>query len=92
MQREDIFFIFARKIVKIKYISLGNLIIDKLAFKEFIQDDCNPDALVKEVRELIENQSRRSDMLSDYADIRTALGNSGASAEVAKAMLDELKK
>jgi len=82
----------ARKIVKVKYISLGNLIIDKLAFKEFIQDDCNPDALVKEVRELIENQSRRSDMLSDYADIRTALGNSGASAEVAKAMLDELKK
>ena len=82
----------ARKIVKIKYISLGNLIIDKLAFKEFIQDDCNPDALVKEVRELIEDPARRSAMLSDYAEIRTALGDSGASAAVAKAMIDELKK
>ena len=80
----------ARKIVKIKYISLGNLIIDRLAFKEFIQDDCNPDALVTEIRELIENKERREKMLNDYADIRNALGGTGASAAVAKAMLQEL--
>jgi lipid-A-disaccharide synthase len=81
----------ARKIVKIKYISLGNLIIDRLAFKEFIQDDCNSDALVDEIRELIENQQRKTEMLSDYADIRNALGGSGASSAVAKAMIEELK-
>ena len=80
----------ARKIVKIKYISLGNLIIDRLAFKEFIQDDCNPDSLVTEIRELIENKERREKMLNDYADIRNALGGTGASAAVAKAMLQEL--
>ena len=80
----------ARKIVKIKYISLGNLIIDRLAFKEFIQDDCNPDALVTEIRDLIENKERREKMLNDYADIRNALGGTGASAAVAKAMLQEL--
>ena len=80
----------ARKIVKIKYISLGNLIIDRLAFKEFIQDDCNPDALVAEIRDLIENKERRERMLNDYADIRNALGGTGASAAVAKAMLQEL--
>ena len=82
----------ARKIVKIKYISLGNLIVDRLAFKEFIQDDCNSTALVEEIRELIENQTRRSKMLSDYADIRSALGGTGASAAVAKSMIEELKK
>ena len=81
----------AKKIVKIKYISLGNLIVDRLAFKEFIQDDCNSTALVEEVRDLIENQTRRSKMLSDYADIRSALGGTGASAAVAKAMIEELK-
>ena len=81
----------AKKIIKIKYISLGNLIIDRLAFKEFIQDDCNADALVTEVRELIENQDRRAKMLSDYAEIRNALGGSGASSAVAKAMIEELK-
>ena len=81
----------ARKIVKIKYISLGNLIIDRLAFKEFIQDECNSDALVAEIRELIENQERKTQMLSDYSDIRNALGGCGASSAVAKAMIEELK-
>jgi lipid-A-disaccharide synthase len=81
----------AKKIVKIRYISLGNLIVDRLAFKEFIQDDCNADALVTEVRDLIENQERRQKMLDDYADIRAALGGAGASSAVAKAMIDELK-
>ena len=81
----------AKKIVKIKYISLGNLIIDRLAFKEFIQDECNSDALVAEIRELIENQERKTKMLADYADIRNALGGTGASSAVAKAMIEELK-
>ena len=64
--------------------------MDKLAFKEFIQDDCNADALVTEIRELIEDKQRREKMLDDYADIRNALGGTGASAAVAKAMIDEL--
>ena len=81
----------ARLIVKIKYISLGNLIVNKFAFKEFIQDDCNPDALVKEIRALIEDTDYRQQMLTDYAEIRTLLGDTGASAAVAKAMIEELK-
>ena len=81
----------AKRIVKIRYISLGNLIVDRLAFKEFIQHDCNPDALVTEVRDLIENKDRRNAMLAEYAQIRSLLGGSGASAAVAKAMIEELK-
>ena len=84
-------FWIAKKIVKIKYISLGNLIVNRLAFKEFIQNDCNADALVTEIRDLIENQERRQKMLDDYADIRSALGGTGASSAVAKAMIAELK-
>lgn len=83
-------FLIAKHIVKIKYISLGNLIIDRLAFKELIQDDCNPDALVAEVRGLLEDKAYRDAMLKDYAEIRSALGGSGASSAVAKAMLEEL--
>ena len=81
----------AKRIVKIRYISLGNLIVDRFAFKEFIQDDCNADALVAEIRELIENQERRQAMLDEYAAIRAELGGTGASAAVAKAMADCLK-
>ena len=82
----------AKKIVKIKYISLGNLIVDRLAFKEFIQHECNPDALMAEIRELIENPERRSSMLAEYAEIRNLLGGSGASAAVARSMIAELNK
>jgi lipid-A-disaccharide synthase len=80
----------AKRIVKLKYISLGNLIIDRGAFREFIQDDCNPDMILQEVRSLLEDKGYRDRMLSDYADIRNALGGSGASAAVAKAMIEEL--
>ena len=81
----------AKKIIKIKYISLGNLIVDRRAFKEFIQHDCNADALVAEIRSLIEDKAYRRHMLDEYAEIRSALGGSGASAAIAKAMSDCLK-
>lgn len=80
----------AKRIVKLKYISLGNLIIDRGAFREFIQDDCNPDKILAEVRSLLEDKDYRERMLSDYAEIRNALGGSGASGAVAKAMIEEL--
>ena len=82
----------AKKIIKVKYISLGNLIVNRLAFKEFIQHDCNSDALVTEVRELIENNDRRTAMLNEYAEIRNLLGGKGASAAVAKSMIEELNR
>jgi len=76
----------------IKYISLGNLCIDKLAFKEFIQDDFNVDNVSDEVRRLCDDASYRERMLEDYKEIRRSLGGSGASRLVAKAMIDELLK
>lgn len=82
----------AKKIVKIKYISLGNLIIGKLAFRELLQDNCNAQAILTEIRSLIEDKAHKENMLNDYADIRAELGGKGASAAVAKAMLEELRK
>lgn len=84
-------YLIARKIIKVRFISLGNLIVDRCAFKEFIQDDCNADALVAEVRKLIEDRAYRGKMLKDYEQIRSLLGGSGASDAVASAMIEELK-
>ena len=75
----------------IKYISLGNLILDRLVFKEFIQDDFNASAVSEEILRLME-EPYRTQMLDGYAQIREALGGGGASLAVAHAMLDELKK
>ena len=75
----------------IKYISLGNLILDKLSFRELIQYDFTPEAVTAEIRRLIEDKDYRAGMLADYAEIRSRLGGTGASRAVAKAMIEELK-
>lgn len=76
----------------IKYISLGNLILDKLAFRELIQYDYTPTAAGEEIRRLIEDLPYRNRMQEDYAEIRVRLGGTGASREVAKAMIEALNQ
>ena len=84
-----------RKIFKVmdhvKYISLGNLIIDRPAFRELVQEEFNAANVEAEVRRLTGDEAYRAKMLSDYADIRAALGGAGASEAIAKAMMEELK-
>ena len=83
-------YLIAKHIVKIRYISLGNLIVDRPAFRELIQDECNAANLVAEVRALIEDREYRSKMLGEYSAIREALGGSGASRAVAASMIKAL--
>lgn len=81
----------AKRIIKTRYISLGNLVVDKLAFKELVQDEFTPEALMTEVLELLENESYRNRMLENYSEIRSRLGGGGASRAVASAMLALLR-
>lgn len=73
----------ARRLVKVKYISLVNLIMDRLVVKELIQGDLNRFNLRGELSNLLYNQKYRSDMFNAYADLRTKLGGKGASARAA---------
>ena len=88
----EISYQIARMVVKLKYISLANLIMDKGLFKELIQHSCTPALISQELDQLLHNQEYRARMMQDYADVRTVLGDAGASAKVAKAMIEELKK
>ena len=85
-------FAIAKRIVKVKFISLGNLILGHLAFRELLQKDCNAPALVEEVRRLIEDGDYRKKMLGDYALIREALGGRGASNAVASDLVSFVKE
>ena len=73
----------------ISYISLGNLILNKEAFKELIQEDFTADNVVAEIRAL-DMKARRNRMLDDYAAIRQALGGSGASLAIAESIYSSL--
>ena len=80
----------ARIILKIKYVSLANLILDRGAFQELLQEGFTTDRLTAEVRRLIEDADYRNRMLADYAQVRELLGGTGASEAVAGAMIGEL--
>ena len=83
-------YLVARLIIKIRFISLGNLILDKMCFRELLQDYFTPDNVLHEVRRLLEDSVYREEMLEGYSRIRESLGGRGASEAVAKAMVDEL--
>lgn len=85
-------FVIAKQIIKIRFISLGNLILNRTCFRELLQFYFTPENVLQEVLRMIEDTEYRENMLAGYQEIRNALGGRGASAEVAKAMIEELRK
>ena len=85
-------YLVGRIILKIKYISLANLVIDRPAFKELLQNYLTGENLVVEVQRLLEDENCRARMAADYGEVREKLGGAGASDAVAEAMVAELKK
>jgi len=81
----------ARLVIKIRFISLVNLIMDKLVVKELIQEDCNPAKIKEELNALLHDKSYRSKMLKDYQDLSDKMGEPGASKRTAELILKELK-
>ena len=76
----------------VKFISLGNLCLDREVFRELIQEQLTPEAVSDELRRLVEDTDYRARMLSGYAEIRRSLGGAGASRAIARAMLEEIRK
>ena len=77
-------FHIAMAILKVKYISLANLILDKLIFKELLQEKCTPEAIAAELEQLACNAACRSAMQQDYNDVRARLGAPGAAERYAE--------
>ncbi|MFA7116454.1 MAG: lipid-A-disaccharide synthase [Bacteroidales bacterium] len=85
-------FAIAKHFVKLKWISLGNLIIQKTAFKELLQKQCTAENIMKEFNLITLNSSYKKQMLDDYTEIQNKLGSPGASVRVAKEMYKLLQK
>lgn len=74
----------AKWLIKVKYISLVNLIMDKEVVKELIQEEMNAANIEKELKDLLENKQRIAQMKKEYAFLREKLGDGGASARAAE--------
>lgn len=62
-----------RMIIRVKFISLGNLCANKLIFKELIQNDCTGEKIFEEVERLVSDEAYRGAMLSEYAKVQAML-------------------
>lgn len=77
----------ARMLIKIRFISLVNLIMDRLVVKELIQQECNPDIMIVELGSLLEGPGRDK-MLADYKELDVKMGEAGASAKTAQLIVN----
>jgi len=82
----------AKKLIKVKYISLVNLIMDAPIIKELIQDDLNEDNLKMELDLLLNNVNHIQKMRTDFENLRMKLGGGGASEVTANLVLKTLKE
>ncbi|MGI8952737.1 MAG: lipid-A-disaccharide synthase [Chitinophagaceae bacterium] len=83
----------AKRLIKIKYISLVNLIMNKLVVKELIQNELTVENLIKELKLILEDPQHYQQIQNDYNELRNILSAGGnASAKAAKIIYKSAKE
>jgi len=77
-------------VVKVKYISLVNLIMNKEIIKEFLMQKLNKKNLYKELNLLLNNKKYNNQMMNSYKELLKKVGGPGASDRFSKIMIDLL--
>ena len=76
-------YLIAKQLIKTQYISLVNLVMDRLVVKELIQGECNAENFKSELINLLNDQEVRDRIKRDYQELRSKLGGRGASTKTA---------
>lgn len=81
-----------RHILKVKYISLVNLIANKEVVKELVADKMNIENIKDELNLILNKKEYRENMLKDYDSIINILGKENASGKAAKGIIKSLSE
>lgn len=73
----------AKRLIKVPYISLVNLIADKEIVKELIQNDFNLENVKSELEQLLPGSKKREELLEEYRKLNQIMGEPGASEKTA---------
>lgn len=79
-----------KRLIKIKYISLVNLIMDKLIVREFIQEKLTTNNLINEINDLLNNQPRKVQLNIDYNMLWNKLSEGGNASKKAAEIIYKL--
>ncbi len=84
-------YIIAKNLIRVKFICLVNLVMDKEVVKELIQDDLNEANLVQELESLLQDSKKQRRILDDLDQLKHKLGNEGASEKAAEVIVNMVK-
>jgi lipid-A-disaccharide synthase len=84
--------LIAWAVIRVKYISLVNLIMNAEIIRELVQYDLTERNLLSELKSILPGGDKRAGILSGYEALKSRLGPSGASGRIAKEMVGELSK
>lgn len=87
---EFLFYFLARLVVKIKFISLVNIILNKKVVEEVIQVKMSK-RIKNELSKILFEANYRHQMLSDYNVLEKMLGEKGSPERTAKIIVESLK-
>jgi lipid-A-disaccharide synthase len=80
----------AKRLVKVKWLTMPNLLANEEVFPEFIQHAATPEYISRAALELLRDQSRREQVKATLAKIMASLGGPGAAQRAAQAIADIL--
>lgn len=86
----NISYAIAKRLVKIKYISLVNLIMDKLVVKELIQQQLTTENLIIELNRILSNQDVKNELTNDYTALKGLLSSGGKASKKAASIIVEM--
>lgn len=82
----------AKIVVKIKWISLVNIIMDRTVVTELIQEDFTADSALAELKNVLPGGDKYDNLMNEYALLADAVGGPGCSSRVAEDMINYLSK
>ncbi len=82
----------AKRFIKVRFLSLVNLITDREVVRELVQNDMNQARLHSELQDILITGYRHEIIKRDYRELRELLGGRGASERVAEDMLRNLQE
>ncbi|MCU0415973.1 MAG: lipid-A-disaccharide synthase [Cytophagaceae bacterium] len=81
-------YFIAKRLIKVRYISLVNLIADAPVVEELIQENCTAESIAQSLKKIVNDGMLREEMLRGYQRVSEKIGEHGVSDKAAATILN----
>lgn len=72
-----------KRLIRVRFAHLANIILDKRIVPEFLQNDCNAELISQKALELLNNEKARAEQLECFQEVRNRIGENKSPSETA---------